>query len=196
MAENVNICLSSLTNHWFSYEQQLSRTLLEHFVFMLQISGFFSVFFSLSLFFLLLLVVFVDCSGFKSCLCMSKAISSAIILDYWHTVLVLFQKRFVRGLKQHGKNFYLIRKTLLPCRETVSDLLPCSICSSTESVLVVLAVAAFYHLPFLLISATLQTFHYTVYLVILTSVKKEKEKRSEYVQIMHLIMSLHAKPHM
>ena len=136
MAENVNICLSSLTNHWFSYELQLSRILLEHFFFTPQILYFIFIFF---------LGVSVDCSGFKFCLSMSKAVSSAIILEYWHTVLVLFQKRFVRGLKQHGKNFYLIRKTLLPCRETVSDLLSYSICSSTESVLVVLTVAAFYH---------------------------------------------------
>ena len=140
MAENVNICLSSLTNNWFSYDQQLSHTLLEHFFFTPQIIFLYIFFFPLG--------ISVDCSGFKFCLSMSKAISSAIILEYWHTVLVPFQKRFVRGLKQHGKNFYLIRKTLLPCRETVSNLLSYSICRGTESVLVVLTVAAFYHCHF------------------------------------------------
>lgn len=30
-----------------------------------------------------------------------------------------FQKRFVKGLRQYGKNFFKIRKELLPHRETV-----------------------------------------------------------------------------
>ena len=31
------------------------------------------------------------------------------------------QKKFVKGLRQHGKNFYKIRKELLPYKETVSS---------------------------------------------------------------------------
>lgn len=32
----------------------------------------------------------------------------------------LSQKRFVKGLRQYGKNFFRIRKELLPSKETVS----------------------------------------------------------------------------
>lgn len=34
------------------------------------------------------------------------------------------QKRFIKGLRQYGKNFFRIRKELLPNKETVSHLFP------------------------------------------------------------------------
>ena len=40
-----------------------------------------------------------------------------------------FQKRFVRGLRLHGKNFFKIRKELLPHRDTVSLVLILCVCS-------------------------------------------------------------------
>ena len=32
----------------------------------------------------------------------------------------MLQKRFVKGLRQYGKNFFRIRKDLLPHKDTVS----------------------------------------------------------------------------
>ena len=42
-----------------------------------------------------------------------------------HMLLLFFyiQKKFVRGLKQHGKNFFKIRRDLLFNKDTVSLLL-------------------------------------------------------------------------
>lgn len=48
-----------------------------------------------------------------------------ILFCFWflHPICFFFslsQKRFVKGLRQYGKNFFRIRKELLPSKETVS----------------------------------------------------------------------------
>ena len=46
------------------------------------------------------------------------------------------QKRFVKGLRQYGKNFFRIRKDLLPHKETVIDIcVVLSLCYSCVTVL-------------------------------------------------------------
>lgn len=42
-----------------------------------------------------------------------------LLLTYYFCYL-LSQKRFIKGLRQYGKNFFRIRKELLPNKETVS----------------------------------------------------------------------------
>lgn len=43
---------------------------------------------------------------------------------FLHAICCFFlsQKRFVKGLRQYGKNFFRIRKELLPNKETVSTI--------------------------------------------------------------------------
>ena len=69
--------------------------------------------------------------------CLSHSLSMAIMLSF-HVLLCAFifsfvncglsinvlfclnlQKRFVKGLRQYGKNFFRIRKDLLPHKDTV-----------------------------------------------------------------------------
>ena len=49
-----------------------------------------------------------------------------ILCCFWllHPICCFFlsQKRFVKGLRQYGKNFFRIRKELLPNKETVSTI--------------------------------------------------------------------------
>lgn len=48
-----------------------------------------------------------------------------ILFWFWFLHLTCFflsQKRFVKGLRQYGKNFFRIRKELLPNKETVSTI--------------------------------------------------------------------------
>jgi len=43
-----------------------------------------------------------------------------LLACYCYVNVIATQKKFVRGLKQHGKNFFKIRRDLLSNKETVS----------------------------------------------------------------------------
>lgn len=45
-----------------------------------------------------------------------------VVITEFH---VVYQKRFIKGLRQYGKNFFRIRKDFLPSKKTVSACLVC-----------------------------------------------------------------------
>ena len=51
-------------------------------------------------------------------------LTSCFVFGFYIPFVVSFlsQKRFVKGLRQYGKNFFRIRKELLPNKETVSTI--------------------------------------------------------------------------
>lgn len=54
--------------------------------------------------------------------CFALLTSCFVFVFTSHLLFLLSQKRFVKGFRQYGKNFFRIRKELLPNKETVSTI--------------------------------------------------------------------------